>query len=47
MEMHQSTLQEDGTTDPPVTPDVPPPPGVEIPEVPDVVPSPPTEDEPE
>lgn len=35
MEIHQSHLQEDGTTFPRVTPDVPQPPGVAIPVVPD------------
>ena len=35
MDMYQSHLQEDGTTSPPVTPDIPLPPGVVIPTVPD------------
>lgn len=35
MDTYQSHLQEDGTTFPPVTPDAPIPPGMEIPEVPD------------
>ena len=33
MDAYESHLQEDGTTFPPVTRDVPPPPGVVIPEV--------------
>jgi hypothetical protein len=33
MDIHQSHLQEDGTTFPPVTPDAPSPPGVALPEV--------------
>lgn len=35
MDPYESHLQEDGTTFPPVTPDAPSPPGVELPEVPD------------
>jgi hypothetical protein len=35
MDHYQSHLQEDGTTFPPVTPDAPSPPGVDLPEVPD------------
>jgi len=38
VEVHESHLQEDGTTFPPVTPDVPPPPGVDVPDVPELVP---------
>ena len=41
MDIHQSHLQEDGTTFPPVTPDAPTPPGVVLPEVPDPVIAPP------
>jgi len=37
MDIHQSHLQEDGTTFPPVTPDAPQPPGVDVPTVPDLV----------
>ena len=37
METQESHLQEDGTTRPPVTPDVPKPPGVEEVEVPEIV----------
>ena len=35
MDAYESHLQEDGTTFPPVTRDVPQPPGVELPQVPD------------
>ena len=35
MDTYQSHLQEDGTTFPPVTPDAPMPPGVDLPDVPD------------
>lgn len=37
METYESHLQPDGTTFPPVTPDVPAPPGVDEPVVPDLV----------
>jgi hypothetical protein len=37
VEVHESGLQEDGTTFPPVTPDVPAPPGTDVPEVPEMV----------
>jgi hypothetical protein len=37
METYESHLQPDGTTFPPVTPDVPPPPGAEEPVVPDLL----------
>ena len=37
METYESHLQPDGTTVPPVTPDVPAPPGVDEPVVPDLV----------
>ncbi|GAB3440235.1 hypothetical protein GCM10027517_14570 [Phycicoccus ginsengisoli] len=37
METYHSHLQPDGTTFPPVTPEVPPPPGAEEPVVPDLV----------
>lgn len=36
METYESHLQPDGTTFPPVTPDVPAPPGAEEPVVPDL-----------
>jgi hypothetical protein len=42
VETHESRLQPDGSTFPPVTPDVPEPPGVEVPQVPDLVPESPS-----
>jgi hypothetical protein len=42
VETHESRLQPDGSTFPPVTPDVPEPPGVEVPRVPDIVPESPS-----
>jgi hypothetical protein len=46
MEVHESHLQVDRTIFPPVTRDVPQPPGVPIPEVLDPFADPPTDDEP-
>jgi hypothetical protein len=45
MDHYQSHLQEDGTTFPPVTPDAPIPPGVDLPEVPETVIAPPETDD--
>ncbi len=45
MDPHESNLQPDGTTFPPVTPDVPAPPGMEELEVPDPILEPESPDE--
>jgi hypothetical protein len=37
MDIHQSHLQEDGTTFPPLTRDAPQPPGVDVPTVPELM----------